>query len=196
MINLERFDKKIKTKWLRTLLQRNWSWTGTPLKYGYEEIPRYGSEYLTVLQKRTKNPFWSSVAKTIKSFQMTFSKIEGKESFLDQPIWYNPSINIKFVQKCDKAGLRVVRDFLYENCQFVPREILERDFGFKMNFIDDATLTRSISHVDLATRPPAEHHIPWTQSYIISILSDKKSNKNIKNVFSNVVITTPTAQVS
>ena len=156
----------------------------TPTKYGFHKIPLYGTDYLNLLQKRTKNPFWISVAKAIKSFHAAHSKAQIEIPFLDQPIWFNPHININFIKKWDRSGLRVVRDVILKNGHFKSINDIENDYGIKMKFMDHALLTRSIPKSRLLTVSPNDHPAsPWVQSYIVDLLANNKSNELKKNIF-------------
>ena len=78
--------------------------------------------------------------------------------------------------------MRIVKDLLDANNHIKLKETLEEDFNIKINFIDYATLTRSIprDQIDPLLTPIAG---PWCQEFMLEILSHTKSNKAINKVF-------------
>ena len=196
MVNLEHFELSLKVKWLKTLLNSNENWTHLPNCYGIGKIPNYGITYLQYLSKKLKNPFWISVVKAISEFQLQFQKQNPVLNFSLQPLWYNPNIPVDIFKKWESKGMRIVQDVLDSNNLIKSKEVLEKDFAFKINFLDYATLVNSIPREYINHPQPSEISFPWCQEFIITILGHTKNNKSINKVFKKGITGVPTAMNS
>ena len=128
MINLENFDKTLKVKWIKTLLEGRGFWTKIPEKYQIDKIPKYGPKYLLSLQRTCKNLFWNSVISAVISYQKLFSKCNQDASILEEPLWFNSKINLQFIREWDSAGLRIVGDIIDSGLNYKSKEQIETEF--------------------------------------------------------------------
>ena len=112
MVNIIRFEETLKIKWLKKLVLSKEVWTGIPNNYGIDQICKFGPDYPKQILHKIKNPFWSSVVNAIILFQTIHS--EGHPVLFphNEPIWFNPILNIPYTRKWDTKGLRYVGDLL------------------------------------------------------------------------------------
>ena len=168
-------------------------WTNIPNKYGIDQISKFGPEYPNQILHKIKNPFWSSVVKAIALFQTIYSEEHSAIYPHDEPIWFNPTLNIPYTSKWHMKGLRYVGDLLDEMGTMKTREQIKKDFGIAMNFIDYIRVTRAIPLEYCIMKEVTDRDAPWCQHFLLSILNDNKSNQIIKKTMLSNNKTIPTA---
>ena len=181
---------------MKTLLNSGENWTHLPNRYGIGKIPNYGIEYLHHLSKKIKNPFWISVVKATLEFHLQFHKQNLHLNSSEQPLWYNPYIPMEIFKKWDSNGMRIVQDILDSNNLIKSKEVLEKDFALKINFLDYATLVNSIPREYINPPQHSKISFPWCQEFVITILGHTKNNKSINKVFKMGNHNVPTAMNS
>ena len=65
MVIIYEFEQLLKVKWLKNILTKNESWTSIPIKYGIDQVLRFGNDYANNLLAKIDNPFWRSVAYSV-----------------------------------------------------------------------------------------------------------------------------------
>ena len=84
-----------------------------------------------------------------------------------------------------------------QNLQYKSKERLEAEFNISLNFMDYATLTKSIpQRMFLSVTENESVDLPWCQEYIRTILCDKKNHKTIKIIFNLGNTTQPTSKMA
>ena len=74
MVKIERFEKTLKVKWLKRLLNCNDVWKIIPESYGIDKVCRYGKNYLKTILNNVRNPghLWSLLCNNLnRSMLMT-----------------------------------------------------------------------------------------------------------------------------
>ena len=191
MINVDNFEQMLKTKWLKKMLTSNDDWTTIPHKYGIDNICRYGPDYIQSISTKIKNPFWASVSKALTRFHKIYLKEYPHILPDNEPIWFNPRFQLPYIKKWDQKGLRNVGDLIDKNGVLKTSQKLEDDFGITINFLEFMRISKAIPKNVLGREK--EEDAPWCQPFVLNILNDSKTNKNIKNTFSNENKTVPTA---
>ena len=184
MVNIEKFEKTLKVKWLKRLLNCNDVWKIIPETYGIDKVCRYGKSFLKTILNNVRNPFWSSVVIALQQFEQIY--VEDDEiNPRHFPIWFNPMINLPFVKKWDDRGIRWIGDILGRNGELKTRAMLSEEFKVNINFIDYTRLIRSIPQefITLVNEFDEEVIGPWCQEHILTILGDNKCNQLVKKQF-------------
>ena len=185
MVNVETFEKTLKTKWLKTVLTSNENWALIPKSHKIDKVGNYGTKFYKEILTLLKNPFWISMVRALESFHQLLSEKNTTELTMNSPIWFNPLINIEFVKKWDDKGLRCLGDVFEEDGCLKSREKLSDDFNINFNFIDYARLIKAIPNEYILRKNEfdREELNPWCQQYVLFILGDNKSNQKIKHEF-------------
>ena len=193
MVNIARFEETLKIKWLKKVVLSKEIWTNIPIKYGIDQICKFGPEYPKQILCNIKNPFWSSVVNAVILFQAIH--LEDHPVILphNEPIWFNPILKIPYTKKWDTKGLRYVGDLLDDTGSIKSREQIKKDFGIAINFIDYRRVTRTIPFDYCIAKEDTKLNSPWCQRFLLSILNDNKTNQIIKKVMLNNNKTIPTA---
>ena len=111
MVNIERFERTLKVKWLKRMLNSNDVWKVIPETYGIDKVCRYGKNYLTTILKKIRNPFWASMIKALQHFELIHDTDNLVNNPRNLPIWFNPDINLPFIKKWDDKGIRWIVTF-------------------------------------------------------------------------------------
>lgn len=94
-----------------------------------EKILKTGSDYINVVKKEIKNPFWKD---TFTVFQIIQEKLEVQswDEFITQPIWNNPKIKIEnktvFYTNWFDKNIVYIADLLDENGNFYSLQDLQK----------------------------------------------------------------------
>ena len=114
MVNVELFEKTLKTKWLKKVLVSNEVWSQILESHQIDKVGGYGINFYNKILPHIKKTFWISVVKALESYHVNFSIHNQPELSMHSPIWFNPNINISFVKKWDDKGLKCLGD-IFEN---------------------------------------------------------------------------------
>ena len=74
MVNVETFEKTLKTKWLKTVLTSNEIWALIPKSHKIDKVGNYGTKFYKEILTLLKNPFWISMVRALASFHQLFSE--------------------------------------------------------------------------------------------------------------------------
>ena len=185
MVNVERFEKTMKVKWLNRMLSSNDVWKVIPETYGIDRVCRYGKNYLSTILKNIKNPFWVSMISALQQFEQIYVVDNSDSNPRHQPLWFNPDIKLPFIKKWDEMGIRWIGDIMDNNGEMKTRAMLSEEFHVNINFIDYTRLIRSVpKELILSAKDFDGDEIgPWCQQHIMAILGDNKCNQMVKKQF-------------
>ena len=185
MVNVERFEKTMKVKWLKRMLSSNDVWKAIPEAYGIDRVCRYGKNYLSTILKNIKNPFWVSMISALQQFEQIYVVDNSDPNPRHQPRWFNPDIKLPFIKKWDEMGIRWIGDIMDNNGEMKTRAMLSEEFHVNINFIDYTRLIRSVPQelILSAKEFDGDEIGPWCQQHIMAILGDNKCNQMVKKQF-------------
>ena len=185
MVNVETFEKTLKTKWLKKVLASNEVWSLIPKSHQINKVGGYGINFYNEILPHIKKDFWISVVKALELYHVNFSIHNQTELSMHSPIWFNPNINITFVKKWDDKGLNCLGDIFEEHGSLKTKQKLSDDFKIKFNFIDCTRLIKSIQKDYILQNIEFDRGEmnPWGQEHVLTILGDNKSNQLIKHEF-------------
>ena len=127
MVNVETFEKTLKTKWLKRVLTSNEIWTLIPKSHKIDKVGNYGIKFYKEIITFLKKTILDFHGKSIGILPSTFSEKDIMELTINTPIWFNPMINIEFVKKWEDKRLRCLGDVFEENGCLKSREKLSDD---------------------------------------------------------------------
>ena len=185
MVNVERFEKTMKVKWLKRMLGSNDVWKVIPEAYGIDRVCRYGKNYLSTILKNIKNPFWVSMISALQQFERIYEVDNSVPNPRHLPLWFNPDIKLPFIKKWDEMGIRWIGDIMDNNGEMKTRAMLSEEFHVNINFIDYTRLIRSVPQelILSAKQFDGDEIGPWCQQHIMAILGDRKCNQMVKKQF-------------
>ena len=90
-LNLEIFDKALKTTWIRRITNEEEGWATFPLHYKIHKLFLFGNIYFDIISQKCTNQFWNDV---IASCKLLYECIwaTGNINSRDMPIWYNQNV--------------------------------------------------------------------------------------------------------
>ena len=186
MVNIENFEKALKVKRLKRMLNSNDVWKVIPERYGIDKVCRYGKNYLSTIMRNIRNPFWVSMTKALIHFELIFDSDNIVNNPRNIPIWFNPDINLPFIKKWDDKGIRWIGDIFDTDGEMLTRIGLYECFNVNINFIDYMRLTRAIPpELKILIERSDDDIGPRCQQHILTILGDNKSNQMVKKQFTS-----------
>ena len=144
MVNIERFERNLKEKWLKRMLNCNDVWKVIPETYGIDNVCRYGKRYLNTILKGVRYLFWASMIRALQQFEQIYMVDNPNTNPRHLPIWFNPDIHFPFIKKWDDKGIRWIGDIVDQNGEMKTRAMLSKEFNVNINIIDYTRLIRSI----------------------------------------------------
>ena len=186
LVNIEKFEKALKVKWLKRMLNSNDVWKVIPERYGIDKVCRYGKNYLSTIMRNIRNPFWVSMTKALIHFELIFDSDNIVNNPRNTPIWFNPDINLPFIKKWDDKGIRWMGDIFDTDGEMITRIGLYECFNVNINFIDYMRLTRAIPpELKILIERSDDDFGPRCQQHILTILGDNKCNQMVKKQFTS-----------
>ena len=152
-LNLEIFDKALKTTWVRRIINEDEGWATFPHHYKIHRLFLFGNIYFDTIRENCTNQFWKDV---IASCKLLYQCIwaTGNINSKDMPIWYNQNVCTYFNREWFEHGIICVGD-LFENSTLMSLEQL-RDRGLRCNFLEHEFLRRKIIQLDMQLDPIPE----------------------------------------
>ena len=143
-----------------------------------------------------KKTFWSSMVIAIAYFQKKVNELDSTMKVLEEPIWFNPNLNIPYIMKWDNKRLKKIGDLFNDLGRIKSREQLMSDFNMTINFIDFTRITRAIpqSYLPRIIETGEKEMAPWCQQFVSVILGDNKNYQNIKKIVIRDQESIPTAR--
>lgn len=91
MLDINIYNLGLKSSWIKRILySQETKWRTVPI----EKILKTGSDYINVVKKEIKNPFWKDTLTVFQKFQEKL-EVRSWDEFITQPIWNNPKIKIE-----------------------------------------------------------------------------------------------------
>lgn len=123
MLGINNYNLGLKSSWIKRILySQETKWKVLLGKIvSIEKILKTGSDYINVVKKEIKNPFWKD---TFTVFQIIQEKLEVQswDEFITQHIWNNPKIKIEnktvFYTNWFDKNIVYIADLLDENGNF------------------------------------------------------------------------------
>ncbi len=131
MLDINNYNLGLKSSWIKRILySQETKWKVLLGKtVSIEKILKTGSDYINVVKKEIKNPFWKD---TFTVFQIIQEKLEVQswDEFITQPIWNNPKIKIEnktvFYTNWFDKNIVYIADLLDENGNFYSLQDLQK----------------------------------------------------------------------
>lgn len=131
MLDINNYNLGLKSSWIKRILySQETKWKVLLGKIvSIEKILKTGSDYINVVKKEIKNPFWKD---TFTVFQIIQEKLEVQswDEFITQHIWNNPKIKIEnktvFYTNWFDKNIVYIADLLDENGNFYSLQDLQK----------------------------------------------------------------------
>ena len=202
MINLELFQRSLKTNWLRKIVQEeNTPWRTLfqcTINFEIEKICSLGPEYILSLKRKTGNKFWLH---TFDAWHHVLSvqKIVTSEHLHRTPLWYNSKISseVLYLPSWYAKAITIISDLLDDTGSFMSREQLRIKYNFdNIDFLSYLRIKQSvqkflkeckIDDTETLARPFIPHHInvifkskKGARDFYESLQADQKNNHIMK----------------
>ena len=117
----------------------------------------------------------------IAYFQKKVNEVDSTMKVSEEPIWFNPNLNIPYIMKWDNKRLKKIGDLFNDLGRIKSREQLMSDFNMTINFIDFTRITRAIP-----------------QSYLPRIIEtgEKEMAPGVSNLYLSYLVTTKIIKTS
>ena len=202
MINLELFQRSLKTNWLRKIVQEeNTPWRTLfqcTIHFEIEKICSLRPEYILSLKRKTGNKFWLH---TFDAWHhvLRVQKIVTSEHLHRTPLWYYSKISseVLYLPSWYAKAITIISDLLDDTGSFMSREQLRIKYNFdNIDFLSYLRVKQSvqkflkeckIDDTETLARPFIPHHInvifkskKGARDFYESLQADQKNNHIMK----------------
>ena len=176
--NLKHFNHALKLSWLKRLLSSQGKWRYL-VSEDFDNVFKYGVDYLDRLIEVTTIPFWRDVIVALKKLWKSYV-VTNSTWVLHTPVWYSPNFRLQIVPEWNKKGIKTVRDFLTSNRSIMTQSIFENYYSVKTNFLEYGRVKNGLKDFLMDKEMPVYDELNPQNNIIDMIISqDRKGLLNL-----------------
>ena len=149
MVDLRSFINGLKISWIKRLWASNSAWANFARRTikSLNNVFLHGNNQSKKDSERINNMFWKHVIRAWSQFNGIVNPSLSVEEIMAERIWFSDFTKFKYaiIRLWDSSGIK----FIYDLWNNVTRKLyikneLEQKYGIRINFLDYATLIRSL----------------------------------------------------
>lgn len=138
MVDINNFITALKCSWIKRLTKSYKPWMDIFYTInGHDFLQKlydFGDTFVLECLHKENNAFWKDVLYSWSCYIKTINNHPTiKDNILNVPVWYNSNIKVAnktiFYKSWYKSGVKVVQDFLDEDCNVLAFDVFKRIYN-------------------------------------------------------------------